>query len=144
VAGALDTGDGAGLLGGVALAGETVGLGDWVVSAAACGLECGWCTKAKPQTATAAATRVQTAMTRGDRAERRLGPSRKSAIVTGTSGLGGCSDISSPEAVALPIWRAWSHGTHISTLPRAPSTTNGRSGLHVGLPGVTLGNSSWI
>jgi hypothetical protein len=135
-----DVGDA--LLTGVAAGDGAAGLVDWVVGAAACGFERGWFTKAKPHTATTAATRPQTAITRGEVAERRDRPLRAAPIVTGTSGRFCCSDVSSPDAVALSTCGARSHGTHISTLPRARSTTNGRLGSRVGLPGVTLGNSS--
>jgi hypothetical protein len=142
VAAALGDDVGDGLLTAVAEGDWVAGLGDWVVGAAARGFQRGWFTKANPHTATTAATRAQTATTRGDMAERRDRPPRAAPIVTGTSGRFCCSDISSPDAVALSICGAGSHGTHISTLPRARPTTNGRLGSRVGLPGVSLGNSS--
>lgn len=113
--GGSDAGDGGGdaLLCAVAVGDGAVGLGDWAVSAAACGFERGWFTKAKPHTATTAATRAQTAITRGEVAERTDRRLRAAPIVTGTSRLGGCSDIRSPEAVALTTCRAGSHGTHV-------------------------------
>jgi len=80
------------------------------------------------------AARLPSARTGGFE-RRRSSPGRAASVAAQTSGHPKQSP--SPPAAQGVMARTF------STLPRAASTTNGRSCSPVGLPGVTLGNSSY-